>query len=190
MNEIEKSRIDKINRLHSANVQDVKEMLNRSIEIGGELFEQKECMKHGEFIPWVEKNASFADRTARDYMKMYRYREELKTASLADLTGARNAIYQIEHKKGSDDGTALREFIFVSCDEEYKDSLIKENTETKFKMGKLEKDLEKKDKKLRKAKTPPDIASYLEMCIKKQIDTNVVLKEVIENRNNLSDVVR
>lgn len=181
MNEIEESRIEKINRLHSENVKDATTMLNRAIEIGGELSEQKENMNHGEFIPWIEENVSFAERTARDYMKFYRYREELKTARLADLTQARKAIYQIEHKKNSDDGTAETEFIFVSDDEEYMNSLIREKNKAKFETEKLKDNI----KELKKA---PDIAAYLEGCIQRQSDTNGVLKEVFENREYLSVV--
>jgi hypothetical protein len=42
------------------------------IEIGRELTEAKEKCKHGEWLPFLEKEVDFSERSASDYMKIYK----------------------------------------------------------------------------------------------------------------------
>lgn len=41
-----------------------------------------------EHLPWIEENLEFAERTARNYMRVFAHREEVKSASVADLNRA------------------------------------------------------------------------------------------------------
>ncbi len=66
--------------------------LDKAIRIGELLQEQKAGLKHGEWLPWVKENLPFSERLARDYMRFYNKREELKTAKIADLDDARKYI--------------------------------------------------------------------------------------------------
>jgi hypothetical protein len=86
--DIEKTRAQEIVRLHSEVVGHLRQSLEKAIRIGQLLSEQKEALKHGEFIPWLESNIPFTDRTARNYMKVYRERDRLKTETISDLKGA------------------------------------------------------------------------------------------------------
>lgn len=74
MNNIEKSRVTEIVALH----QEIKGLLKMSVEkamqIGKLLDEQKDGCDHGEFTPWVEANLPFTHMTATKYMKLYRNR--------------------------------------------------------------------------------------------------------------------
>ena len=88
MNAIQKSRVDRITELHDEIAGSLRRTLKRAIEIGGLLTEQRLEMKHGEFIPWVEKNLPFDVRTAQRYMRVYRKKPELKYDSVSYLTEA------------------------------------------------------------------------------------------------------
>ena len=58
---------------------EIREILNISrgitlrcgIEIGRRLAEVKKELKHGEWLPWLEKETEFSERTAQRYMKVY-----------------------------------------------------------------------------------------------------------------------
>ena len=41
------------------------------IEIGRRLVEAKELLAHGEWLPWLERETSFSDRSAQRYMKVF-----------------------------------------------------------------------------------------------------------------------
>jgi hypothetical protein len=85
---IEKSRTQEIVRLHSEIGSLLRQSLEKAIRIGQLLSEQKQTLKHGEFIPWLKANIPFAETTARNYMRLYRERDRLKTATVAGLKEA------------------------------------------------------------------------------------------------------
>ena len=100
---IEKSRITEINTLHSEIGGYLKMTLDKAIRIGELLQEQKEGLKHGEWLPWVEGNLSFTDRTVRNYLRVYENRERLKMETVSDLTDAYRLLEapkENERKKG------------------------------------------------------------------------------------------
>lgn len=88
MTDIEKSRISEIVTLHGEVCGLLKMSLEKAIRIGELLTEQKASLQHGDFIPWIQTNLPFTDRTARSYMNCYRNRDLLKTESISDLKGA------------------------------------------------------------------------------------------------------
>lgn len=88
MNELERTRTQKIVKLHNQIVTDLKRSLNSAIEIGQLLTDQKANLKHGEFTAWIAENLPFSDRTARNYMRVYRERDRLKTETVSDLKSA------------------------------------------------------------------------------------------------------
>ncbi|MBW8003978.1 MAG: DUF3102 domain-containing protein, partial [Planctomycetes bacterium] len=100
MNEIEKSRITEINTLHSEIGGHLKMTLDKAIRIGELLTEQKAGLQHGKWIPWIEENLPFSERSVRDYMRFYDRREELKTAKIADLMDARRLLTYPKDKEG------------------------------------------------------------------------------------------
>jgi len=84
----ELNRIQKIIEFH----EEIKNLMINSLEkaftIGFLLGEQKEGMPHGEFIPWIEKNLPFGERTARNYRMVYKNREMLNRKAVSDLNSA------------------------------------------------------------------------------------------------------
>ena len=82
------TRADEIIRLHDEVIGALKTSLKKAIRIGELLTDQKESMAHGAFLPWVKENLPFTDRTARNYMRLHRERDRLKTETVSDLKGA------------------------------------------------------------------------------------------------------
>lgn len=92
MNQIEEKRITRIKELHTEFYNDIKKALSKAIEVGELLTKQKAAMKHGEFIPWVKRNLPFGERTARNYMQLFREKKKIKSARISDLTSAYKMI--------------------------------------------------------------------------------------------------
>ena len=113
--EIEKTRIDEIKELHQKIGGYLRTTLDGAIRVGELLQEQKAGLKHGAWLPWIKENLPFSERLARDYMRFYNRREELKTANLADLTDARKFISQSrsEKNKAFFEEQADRVFIYL-----------------------------------------------------------------------------
>lgn len=89
MAEIVKSRIAEIVSLYKDLAKSLKTSLEKALRIGELLTQQKDDMKHGEFMPWVKKNLPFiTDRTARRWMNLHKNRDRLKMDSVSDLTTA------------------------------------------------------------------------------------------------------
>ena len=64
------------------------------IEIGRRLVEAKELLEHGEWLPWLERETEFSDRSAQRYMKLFDeygasqlglFGPETNTPTLSDL---------------------------------------------------------------------------------------------------------
>ena len=72
MNQLEKGSTAEIIQLHNEIIGHLKSSLEKAIRIGEILTDQKQDLKHGAFIPWVRSNPPFSDRTARNYMNVYR----------------------------------------------------------------------------------------------------------------------
>lgn len=59
------------------------------LEIGKRLVEAKEQLSHGEWLPWLEKKVEFSERSAQQYIRLWK--EYGKSATVADL-GVRKAL--------------------------------------------------------------------------------------------------
>ena len=59
------------------------------LEIGKRLVEAKEQLSHGEWLPWLEEKVAFSERSAQQYMRLWK--EYGKSALVADL-GASKAL--------------------------------------------------------------------------------------------------
>ena len=70
-----------INRLHNGIVGALRNTVTDAIEIGRLLTEHKASLEHGEWMPWLEANVSFDDRTARRYASLFENRDKLDTVS-------------------------------------------------------------------------------------------------------------
>ena len=86
--QIEEIKVKEIIELHAEIIDHFSAGLEKAIRIGELLIEQKNMLGHGEFISWIEKNLPFTDRTARNYMRLHRNKNEIKTENVSDLNSA------------------------------------------------------------------------------------------------------
>ncbi|MFC1783488.1 DUF3102 domain-containing protein, partial [Planctomycetota bacterium] len=105
--QITTTRTDEIISLHRELEGIYKATLPKAIRIGELLAEVKAELDHGAFIPWIKTNLPFSERTARNYMNLYQNRAALKTASVADLTGAYKMLSPPKAETGSPDKNKL-----------------------------------------------------------------------------------
>jgi hypothetical protein len=98
MNEVEKFRIEEIKRLHHEIEGAFKTSLEKAIQTGELLTEQKRELEHGKFTQWIKDNLPFTDRTAQIYMRLYSERDWLKTETVSVLNLKSAYRLLIEHK--------------------------------------------------------------------------------------------
>lgn len=80
--------VQEITTLHGEIVSAAISSLSKATRIGELLTQERERLKHGEWLPWLKTNLPFTDRTARNYIRVYGNRDRLKLESVSDLTGA------------------------------------------------------------------------------------------------------
>lgn len=70
------------------------------IRLGGLLAEAKVQVRHGEWLPWLEREFSLSESTAQRYLQVHRF---LKSCTVRDLNAAANlapsALYALAEKK-------------------------------------------------------------------------------------------
>src|SRR5258707_15371620 len=72
------STVDRINRRHRRGLDFGKRALEEAINIGCELYDANASIPHWQWLPWVEANLEFTDRTASRYMRLWDRRGYLK----------------------------------------------------------------------------------------------------------------
>ncbi len=75
-------------KLHGKVKNGIRFVLDGAIAIGEILCRQKEVLPHGEFTSWITKELPFTDRAARNYMRLYRNKNMLKTENVSVLSDA------------------------------------------------------------------------------------------------------
>lgn len=76
-----------IRQIHKQNVADI-------IEIGRRLSECRSLIRHGDWLPWLRREFSWSERTARNYIRAYETLAE-KSANVADLSMQLSSVYLI-----------------------------------------------------------------------------------------------
>ncbi len=74
--------------LHNQLVANLKKNLVTAIQIGELLCRVKSTLEHGHFGVWITDKMPFSDRTARNYVRLYKNKEQLKTENISDLSSA------------------------------------------------------------------------------------------------------
>jgi hypothetical protein len=82
------NRAEEINLLHDKIWIAAKTTITEALRIGELLTEQKAECGHGNWLPWLEANIHFSQRTAHNYMSVYERRGELESETIANLTEA------------------------------------------------------------------------------------------------------
>lgn len=80
--------LSEIHTLHSENINVVRPTFDRAIRIGELLTQIKSELKHAEWLPCLEANVKFSQRTADSYMWIFNEREQLKLITISNLTNA------------------------------------------------------------------------------------------------------
>lgn len=76
-------------QLHNEIGEHMKISFEKAMEIGELLIEQKKRIRQGGFTYWFEKsNMPFTIRTAQNYMKLFRYEEQLREQNVTSLSNA------------------------------------------------------------------------------------------------------
>jgi hypothetical protein len=92
----------------------IRSALVSGYEAGQLLTEAKTGMDHGDFLPWIRDNLPFKERTAQNYMHLWRNRAILEGASIETLSGAYKTLTpppknDEEVEPASTDSTTQRE---------------------------------------------------------------------------------
>jgi hypothetical protein len=77
--------LKQIRKLHGEIFQAVRTSLPKAVKIGELLTGIKDKMDHGEWLPWIQKNLPFSERTAQNYIRCFDEKDRLKSATVADL---------------------------------------------------------------------------------------------------------
>jgi Protein of unknown function (DUF3102) len=85
---------NRINERHAHIITLGLEALSEALAIGEDLTKQKAKLKHGEWLPWLEANVLFEQKTAWRYMKCYEHRDKL--GSVPNLSDAYKLIDKLE----------------------------------------------------------------------------------------------
>jgi len=78
----------RIIELHDSVIGGMRNVLQNSILIGEELSKKKQELGHGNWIPWIDSNLPFSERSARNYLRLYENRDILNRQPIADLKSA------------------------------------------------------------------------------------------------------
>lgn len=82
----------RVNALHERACSSLKDAVQYAIQIGDMLSQQKEELPHGSFLKWVEDNLAFSARTAQNYIKIFKHKEELEQLQPGSLSEAHRLI--------------------------------------------------------------------------------------------------
>jgi hypothetical protein len=96
-----------INAEHGAALAAARSSLEHAKAAGEMLIRAKKQCCHGKWLPWLKANVKFSERTARGYMSVARRWDEVKSATVADLS-LRDALTALargaEEPEAEDDG--------------------------------------------------------------------------------------
>jgi hypothetical protein len=95
----------RINAEHRAVAGALKSALAHAIAAGELLWQAREQLPHGEWLPWLKANCSIPERTVRHYLRLTKSREALtdENGNVADLT-VREAVKLIARTVDEADG--------------------------------------------------------------------------------------
>jgi hypothetical protein len=161
----------KVNDLHSEVLNGLKGIFIKAIEIGEILSNQKDALKHGEWLDWVENQLDIGPRQVQNYIKIYNRREQVGFAMEelieSGLKPSFRKMLEVVTKKDN------------QTTEQYKNNQHKDTSDLTAKERKQRRQDEKREK---------EILTLAEMYIDKNIDDNsltvLVTKWNMDNPNN------
>mgnify|MGYP003654072634 CR=1 FL=1 len=91
------SNVKVLNDLHQQIEGKLRSTVQDAIRAGELLTQAKDDLPHGAFLPWIDKNCMFGDKTAERYMKVFEHKGKIVTVS--NLPEAYRQVKQIESVK-------------------------------------------------------------------------------------------
>lgn len=111
-----------ITELHYKAKSNLSSAIDAAIEVGEELQKAKTALQHGAYLPWIESNLPFDERTAQRYVKMYLNNSELKKLQPSSLSEAYGIL--TEPKEEPEEDVKIEAYIKADdYDEEEGDEL-------------------------------------------------------------------
>ena len=96
-------------KLHNEILNSYKLTVSKGIEIGKLLKDAKDELKHGEWLPFVEK-LPFCSRTATNYINIFKHQKEIKAANVSDLSEAYEILANANNYHRTKTRQATKEF--------------------------------------------------------------------------------
>ena len=93
------------------------------LEIGKRLAEAKSQLSHGEWLPWLEEKVEFSERSAQQYIRLWR--EYGKSATVADL-GVRKALVLLALPESEREEFAAEKHVVDGAEKTARDMTAKE----------------------------------------------------------------
>ena len=93
------------------------------LEIGKRLAEAKSQLSHGEWLPWLEEKVEFSERSAQQYIRLWR--EYGKSATVADL-GVRKALVLLALPESEREEFAAEKHVVDGAEKNARDMTAKE----------------------------------------------------------------
>ncbi len=108
--------VEEICNLHQGILCQARTSLSNAIRIGELLTLSKGGLKHGEWLPWVEKNLPFTIMTVSRYVRIYEMRDDPRLNNVLNLSDAYSkALISSGNDNGNGNGAAqLHESNFYS----------------------------------------------------------------------------
>jgi len=128
-----KKSVAQILKLHGEILDAARTSLPKAIKIGELLAGIKNKLEHGQWLPWIQKNLSFSERTAQNYLRFFEEKDRLKNAAIADFPlSVSGALALLSEPKASPELPldAANEARAAELDAKIKDSLA--NTKAAF----------------------------------------------------------
>lgn len=104
---VTETAIEELNRLHEEIQTNLRKTVEQAIRAGEILTTVRNSVEHGKFLPWIEANCSFSDKTAEKYMKLTAHRDKIESSS--NLQDAYRVVERLEtEEKQTENHQALR----------------------------------------------------------------------------------
>jgi Protein of unknown function (DUF3102) len=81
----------RIRAYHEATVAALKSSVENAIKAGDLLIEAKAQLKHGQWLPWLDKHCAISQRTAQLYMKLAKHKTQ--------AVGKRRHVVPLNHRR-------------------------------------------------------------------------------------------
>lgn len=91
--------VKKIIELHESIIGGMRNVLQNAMVLGEELSNIKEKLGHGNWLPWIEQNVPFSERSARNYISIFKNKELLNRQPIADLKSAMKFLSDGSHEE-------------------------------------------------------------------------------------------